>query len=274
MATTTTKLGLTKPDGADLVDIAVLNTNADKIDAAVGASIVTSVTRPSSPYSGQAIYETDSKATSVWVPSISTWQPINAPFVCTSTTRPTVPYQGQVIYETNTDTTYIRNSTSWVRMGGVPAGTVVAVGTATMPTGYLLCDGTVYNNTAYPELATALGLTYGGVSGTSFAVPNLLGKTVVGKAASGTFGSLNATGGSETHTLTTGEMPSHGHDVYAEWGASGEAPFNVIYNSNMQLAGVSAGTRSLKGSIVAANGGGAAHNNLQPYRVLNYAIRY
>lgn len=59
MATTTTRLALTKPAGTDVVDIDVLNANSDKLDAAAGATICTSTTRPASPYSGQIIYETD-----------------------------------------------------------------------------------------------------------------------------------------------------------------------------------------------------------------------
>lgn len=59
MPTTTTRLALSKPLGTETVDIDVLNANADKIDAAAGTTICTSTTRPSSPYSGQLIYETD-----------------------------------------------------------------------------------------------------------------------------------------------------------------------------------------------------------------------
>lgn len=59
MPTTTTRLALSKPLGTETVDIGVLNANADKLDAAAGATICTSTTRPSTPYSGQVIYETD-----------------------------------------------------------------------------------------------------------------------------------------------------------------------------------------------------------------------
>jgi phage gp37-like protein len=66
MATNTTKLGLIKPDLTDIVDIGDLNDNADDIDAAVGAAIVTSTTRPTSPWTGQIIHETDTDLTLVW----------------------------------------------------------------------------------------------------------------------------------------------------------------------------------------------------------------
>jgi hypothetical protein len=66
MATTTTKLGLIKPDFVDVVDISDLNSNADDIDAAIGSTIVTSATRPSTPFAGQVIYETDTEDSLVW----------------------------------------------------------------------------------------------------------------------------------------------------------------------------------------------------------------
>jgi hypothetical protein len=66
MATTTTRLGLTKPDFVDVVDISELNSNADDIDAAVGAAVVTSSTRPGAPWLGQIIHETDTDKTLVW----------------------------------------------------------------------------------------------------------------------------------------------------------------------------------------------------------------
>ena len=66
MSTNTTRLGLIKPDFVDVVDISELNSNADDIDAAVGAAVVTSGTRPSSPWNGQIIHETDTDKTLVW----------------------------------------------------------------------------------------------------------------------------------------------------------------------------------------------------------------
>jgi hypothetical protein len=64
MGTNTTRLGLFQPDGdpttGDYVDVDTdLNENFEKIDAAVGYLECTHATRPASPWSGQAIYETD-----------------------------------------------------------------------------------------------------------------------------------------------------------------------------------------------------------------------
>jgi len=65
VATTTTKLALTKPDPnpttGDFLDVSVLNTNADKIDDAVGVLTCTSSTRPTggARWVGRLIRETD-----------------------------------------------------------------------------------------------------------------------------------------------------------------------------------------------------------------------
>jgi hypothetical protein len=62
MGTSTTRLGLYKPldDGSEFVNVATdLNQNYDKVDAAAGFQVVTSSTRPSSPYSGKGIAESD-----------------------------------------------------------------------------------------------------------------------------------------------------------------------------------------------------------------------
>jgi hypothetical protein len=114
LATSTTRLGLTKPDGTDLVDIAVLNTNANKIDAAVGAFVCTSTTRPSTPYAGQIIYETDTDQSFVWDSATSAWNTLTpGATVCTSASRPASPVPGQVIYETDTKLTYVYASGAW-----------------------------------------------------------------------------------------------------------------------------------------------------------------
>ena len=55
-----------------------------------------------------------------------------------------------------------------------PAGTILmyAGAGASAPTGYLLCDGTTYQVSTYPDLAAVIGAT-----GASFSVPDLTGNT-------------------------------------------------------------------------------------------------
>lgn len=81
MATSTTRLALRKPDSdpitGDNVDVDLdLNANFDKIDNAAGAFPCTSGTRPSSPYHGQFIRETDTGRVYVRNATNSAWDPV------------------------------------------------------------------------------------------------------------------------------------------------------------------------------------------------------
>lgn len=83
--------------------------------------IVTSSTRPSDPYEGQHIYETDTNRDAVY--DGAAWLPGGLVFVCTSSTRPAGPFEGQRIYETDTDKEYVRDGSGWVEMGRAAAWT-------------------------------------------------------------------------------------------------------------------------------------------------------
>lgn len=141
--TTTTRLGLTKPAGSDLVDISVLNVNSDKIDAAVGAKVVTSGTRPSTPFDGQIIYETDTQKSYVYRSSTSSWVPVDkAVTTVTSSTRPPSPYDGQIIYESDT-TRFYAWSGAWKNITG---SSVVTTRPASPDYGQIIFDA---SKTAY-----------------------------------------------------------------------------------------------------------------------------
>jgi hypothetical protein len=106
--TTTTRLSLTKPAGSDLVSIATLNANSDKIDAAIGATLVTSGTRPATPFDGQIIYETDTDHTYAYRAATTSWKAVDKVITpCTTVSRPFAPYTGQMIYEFDTNLTYV-----------------------------------------------------------------------------------------------------------------------------------------------------------------------
>ncbi len=92
----------------------------------------------------------------------------------------------------------------------VPVGGVIAWASATLPANFLRCDGAVYNIADAPLLFAVFGAHYGGDGVSTFAVPNLLDRTVVG--AGNTWG-LNAAGGTINHSLTVNEMPHHAHGV-------------------------------------------------------------
>jgi len=133
------------------------------------------------------------------------------------------------------------------------------------PHGFLLCDGSAISRWDFANLFAVIGTTYGAGDGVNtFNLPNLKGRVPVGRDASQTeFDGLGETGGEKTHTLTIAEMPSHTHTylgVQSQGAASGLD--NVAENSPRPT------------ETSGSTGGSQAHNNLQPYIVLNYIITY
>jgi microcystin-dependent protein len=227
-------------------------------------------------------------------------------------------------------TVEIGSASSTVTLNGtlvgrfLPAGAITQFAGASAPSGYLLCSGQAVSRSTFSTLFSAIGTTYGvGDGSTTFNLPNLQNRVPVGKGA-GTFANLNDTGGAETHTLTTAQMPSHTHtqnshnhtqnshthtgpshthsgpshshnitvidgrtSVNRGTGTTGtQTPDAPIVSKSTSVAGTGAtgaagtgntgSTTPTNNSTTATNqntGGGGAHNNLQPYIVLNYIIK-
>lgn len=143
--------------------------------------------------------------------------------------------------------------------GGVPTGTIVPFAGNTAPNGWLMCDGGQYSTSSYPTLYAIIGTTYGGGNG-SFRVPDLRGRMPVGKNYE-TFTTLGNIGGEEKHTLTNAEMAS---DVYMDVeGRQSTGWINI--NGGNRWASTGRTNDALAGQ---------AHNNMPPYLVLNYIIKY
>lgn len=158
-----------------------------------------------------------------------------------------------------------------------PTGSVVAFAGQTAPSGWLICDGAVLSRSTYPALFAAVGVAYntGGETTAQFRLPNLKGRVPVGLDSSQVeFDVRGETGGAKTHTLTIAQMPSHDHklDMNTAGYGGGVAPGNVHFgNGNASHPQYGNGTDAGNGR--GYTGGGQAHNNLQPYLVLNYIIK-
>jgi hypothetical protein len=112
MSTTTSKLGLLRPDGTDPISRATqLNGNWNIVDAAMGVTECTSVTRPGSPYPGQVIRETDTLRAMVRNPANNAWVNLSGVPIVNNTTDITVPSNGQVVFSFTGFGLYVYKST-------------------------------------------------------------------------------------------------------------------------------------------------------------------
>jgi microcystin-dependent protein len=166
---------------------------------------------------------------------------------------------------------------------GVNTGIVVPWGSASIPSGFLLCNGQSVSTTTYAALFAVIGYTYGG-SGASFLVPDLTDKTVVGVSAANSktlaqsvgantvtpTGNISSSIGSTT--LATTQIPSHSHTQ------AGGAITVCVQQQNAATAGMQGTTANAGGGqshthSLSANFVGSANSVLQPGLVLNYIIK-
>lgn len=142
----------------------------------------------------------------------------------------------------------------------IPVGVIFATA-GTVPSGWLLCDGSAVSRTTYAVLFAAISTTWGvGDGSTTFNVPDLRRRTLVGVggASTGTLGNtVGSTGGAESIVLDTTRMPA-----------------SVIIGS-INAIGVTGGGVGpcVATSGVSAGGGGVATNLIQPSAVISYMIR-
>jgi microcystin-dependent protein len=163
------------------------------------------------------------------------------------------------------------------RLSAQPAplpGVVEAHVGAAAPFSYLLADGSAVSRFIYSALFAAAGTTYGAGDGaTTFNLPDIRSRSIVGAGAGAglTNRAVNASGGEENHLLTAAEsgLPQHNHGPVR--GAFAETDFNAVVASGANLGGVT------WGDTTTANAGpsnaGSSHNNMHPWRALNYIIR-
>lgn len=127
-----------------------------------------------------------------------------------------------------------------------PVGTVVMYGGATAPTGWLACDGTVYNISTYTALGALLTSKYGGNGTTTFAVPNFNGRIPVAMNS--------ATTTPPTTLVSATDTFNHSHT--ANYGATGLA-VSLMHSHN------ASGTPSQQhGHTLNSDKGNHAHSTL------------
>ena len=165
--------------------------------------------------------------------------------------------------------------TNWSEVGGTttaenPVGTMLDFAGSSAPTGYLLCDGAAVSRTTYGSLFTAIGTAWGSGDGsTTFNVPDMRRRVAVGAGGARSDELLNtvgATGGSESVSLTVAQMPRHRHRFSYGTIISGLGKFGFIRERTRDPDDFRWPTDY--------EGGGQAHNNMQPSAVVTKIIKH
>ena len=174
---------------------------------------------------------------------------------------------------------------------GIPTATIVPWSSASVPTGFLECNGQTVSRSTYSALFAIVGTTYGAGDGSStFGVPDLQDNVAVGKSNNKALASTggantvavaasgNVGGSTANATLSTAQLASHSHP--GGRGNSGRTPSRNAGGEFYSPGGSVASTGN------AGSGSGHSHNMsatfsgdtanpsvLQPYLTIIYIIK-
>ena len=146
------------------------------------------------------------------------------------------------------------------------------------PAGWAFCAGQTVSISENETLFQLIGTTYGGDGVETFVLPNLCGRLPIHQGTNtGTTFSMGETGGVESVTLTTQQIPNHTHPMLATNDvATGNAPTNNLLGSTTGATTLAYGTDNPKLTLAPGSisfvGGNQPHENMQPYLCVSFII--
>lgn len=156
-------------------------------------------------------------------------------------------------------------------------GEIKMVGYNFAPRAWASCNGQLLSIAQNTALFSLLGTTYGGNGQTTFALPDLRSRVPVGAGqgpglSNYTLGQMR---GTESHTLSSNEIPAHTHTVNANSGIGTENDPNAHFLSSAPLGlgnVYSTAANTTMPSDTVRSPGSQPHANLMPYQAVNYVI--
>lgn len=144
------------------------------------------------------------------------------------------------------------------------------------PQGWALCDGQLLAISDNDALFALIGTTYGGDGETTFALPDLRGRLPVhmGQGSGLSNYVQGQTGGTETVTLTTSQLPLHTHPLSgSNTQATTRSPANTGLNTaEAQVYSRTLDAGNLSGDSIGPAGGSQPHENVMPFMCINFII--
>ncbi|WP_215410272.1 tail fiber protein [Janthinobacterium sp. JC611] len=167
-------------------------------------------------------------------------------------------------------------------MSDVYVGQIMMAGFAFAPKGFAACNGQLMPIQQNQALFSLLGTQFGGNGQSTFGLPDLRGRTPCGAGASadGKWQPAPLTQGTsagvEAVTLLSTQLPMHNHTANALTTAGAiKNPTGALYAGSGSESIYVAATGpqvALSQQTLAAIGGSTAHNNMQPFRTINFTI--
>jgi microcystin-dependent protein len=177
---------------------------------------------------------------------------------------------------------------------GIPTATIVPWSTASVPTGFLECNGQAVSQSTYAALYAIIGTTYGDPGGGNFNVPDLQDNIAIGKSPTKNIASTggantvtptgnisgNVAGSTANATLSTPQLAPHSHTLPRDRAPQG--------GGNQRWGRTVVSNAGSEGTDAAGGGGGHAHNMsanfsgsfsgsansvVQPYLTVMYIIK-
>ena len=157
-------------------------------------------------------------------------------------------------------------------------GEIRMFGGSFAPAGWAFCNGQLMPISENDALFTLIGTTYGGDGQETFGIPNLQSRVPIhagqGPGISQNY-QLGETGGVESVTLSTQQIPVHTHPLLGSMD-----PATTLNSQGNVLGGTATATpyfniapaAPLSPQAITPVGGSQPHENLQPYLAISYII--
>lgn len=143
------------------------------------------------------------------------------------------------------------------------------------PKGWALCNGQFMPINQNQALFALLGTQFGGNGQTTFALPDMRGRVPVHTGPQ--CGPVGNSGGLESVTLGVQHLPAHTHVLNTSTAlATSAAPGGALPGKKGRLGrdiyAAATAPEALSPDSVSTAGGSQAHNNMQPFLAINFAI--
>ncbi len=145
------------------------------------------------------------------------------------------------------------------------------------PQGWHDCDGSLLSIAQHQALFSLIGTIYGGDGQTTFALPDLRGRAVVGAGQGPGLSSytIGESSGVESVTLTQTQIPAHSHALQAAATLGATAsPAGAVPAASPDGVGAYTATpdAAMHAATLESAGGSQPHPNMQPFLAIRYII--